>query len=469
MDLVEAFEADLRVLPLAYESDEGVDRAVERADDVGQRHHHAQGHRPLHHSARGDVGYDYAGGLVEKHRACLLHLSQRLPAQTDVEQFHLYALPLPSLAPLAVVELDLLHGRDHLHQRALFGRCLLEPYVEVAAALHEGGHPQYVAAVARKEYAEYERAVDGEHHREHQEVDHREERRERRAHQKLLYAAVVADALQYVAHIAGVEEVERQPHQLAQEVGYERYVDARRHVEHDPASDEIHRRLRRRQHELRYQYEHDEPQIAPVDAGVDQRLRKKREDQLQHARQHHPRRQQTDLPAIGPEIAQEEAHGAPGGRIGVAAALQVGARGEGEHRSAPFGTFTLGSPVAEHLLLAVDEPLACRIGYVETPSVEAARHTVAHHEVALVPVEYAWHRHLPGEHVDIDFHGFRPEAYRLGCLADAEHRHSAPRDVAEPSQRRERILLAVMACYHPQACRPAVHRVKLPVVGEGAK
>ena len=138
--------------------------------------------------------------------------------------------------------------------------------------------------------AMHERAVDGEHHREHQEIDHREERRERRAHQKLLYAAVVADALQYVAHIAGVEEVERQPHQLAQEVGYERYVDACRHVEHDPASDEIHRRLRSRQHELRYQYEHDEPQIAPVDACVDQRLRQKREYQLQHARQHHPRR-----------------------------------------------------------------------------------------------------------------------------------------------------------------------------------
>ena len=47
--LIEPFEAYLRILQLLCEPDERRDRAVELPDDVGQRHHHAQGHLSVYH------------------------------------------------------------------------------------------------------------------------------------------------------------------------------------------------------------------------------------------------------------------------------------------------------------------------------------------------------------------------------------------------------------------------------------
>ncbi len=239
-------------------------------------------------------------------------------------------------------------------------------------------------------------------------------------------------------------------------------------MEHDPASGKVHGGLRGCQHELRYQYQHYEPYVAAMYAYVDKRLCQKRKYQLQHTREQHSRREQEYLAPVGFEIAEEEAERAPAGIGRIVAALHVGFRGEGEHCSAAIGSFASRSPASQHFLLAVDEFFCSRVGDVETSPTTALRHPVAHHEMPLVPVEYARHRHFFGECVDVDLHGFGAEAYGRGGLADAEHRHAVACDVAQLPESGERIFLAVVSGYHPQACGAAVHCVELSVVWKGA-
>lgn len=58
------------------------------------------------------------------------------------------------------------------------------------------------------------------------------------------------------------------------------------------------------------------------------------------------------------------------------------------------------------------------------------------------------------------------EADTFGCGADAEQAHAAAPDEALLAQGFQRIVPAVVFGNHPQARWPAVHRVKLVVVGE---
>lgn len=63
-------------------------------------------------------------------------------------------------------------------------------------------------------------------------------------------------------------------------------------------------------------------------------------------------------------------------------------------------------------------------------------------------------------------HADGAEADAFGGLANAEHTHAAAPDEALLAQGLQRVVPAVVFGNHPQAGGPAVHCVKLVVIGE---
>lgn len=63
-------------------------------------------------------------------------------------------------------------------------------------------------------------------------------------------------------------------------------------------------------------------------------------------------------------------------------------------------------------------------------------------------------------------HADGAEADALGGGADAEHTHTLSSNIAFLPECLQRIVLAIMLGHHPQARRPAVHRIELVVIWE---
>ena len=99
---------------------------------------------------------------------------------------------------------------------------------------------------------------------------------------------MVSDALHDVPYHPGVEEAQRQLHQLYQEVGDEWYVDARVHVQQYPAPYELHGKPGNGDDELGCQNQRDKAQVPVPNPDIHQWLRKEREYQLQEAHSQHP-------------------------------------------------------------------------------------------------------------------------------------------------------------------------------------
>lgn len=89
-------------------------RAVELSDDVLHGEHHTEGHLALDYRGRSQDGDQDVLHLIDRDTACLLHLLEIEALQVDLKEVCLYILPLPALALLAPLELDLLHPVDKL-------------------------------------------------------------------------------------------------------------------------------------------------------------------------------------------------------------------------------------------------------------------------------------------------------------------------------------------------------------------
>ena len=107
---------------------------------------------------------------------------------------------------LAPVELDFLHSLDEVYQVALVGRVLCEEFVvEGLTPLHKEPHPRHIECTSDEEDGEDAPVVDGDDDAEDDDVEDGEERNQAGVGEKVLYARVIADALQDVAHLLCVE------------------------------------------------------------------------------------------------------------------------------------------------------------------------------------------------------------------------------------------------------------------------
>ena len=272
--LAQAVHAQAGVLHVARKRNQFIHRTVQLPDDVLHGQHHAQRHVPLHHQSGYQRRNHHILRLVDEHRSRILILAQSQAFHVHPEQPGLYPLPLPTLLAFTAGQLDFLHSVHQLHHAALVGALLREALVvQLRAFLHEQPHIARIERAASHEDQEHPSVVEQQHQSEHHDVERREHHAQAATRQEVLYARMVVDALQDVARHLRVEVAHRQPHQLAQEVRYQRDVDARAQVQQYPPADELHRRTAEGQHQLGYQGQVDEAQVLVVDAEVHHALR----------------------------------------------------------------------------------------------------------------------------------------------------------------------------------------------------
>ena len=233
--LVQTLKTYLRILKRLCKTNKLTYWCRHLPDDVCERHHHSKSHRTLHNRFCGYVVDKYVSRLCEKHRARLLYLTYTQTFQSNLEKFDLYTFPFPAFLPLAVVELNVLHALNQLYHLALLLCRLVKTLdVQFPAIAHEERDPDHIQCVAYNEYRHHQYIVICKDGKENHKVDKREHYAHAVREQKILYAPVVTNALQYVAGHARVEELQRHCCQLYKEVGYKLDINARVHVEHYP-------------------------------------------------------------------------------------------------------------------------------------------------------------------------------------------------------------------------------------------
>ena len=104
---------------------------------------------------------------------------------------------------------------------------------------------------------------------------------------------------------------------------------------------------------------------------------------------------------------------------------------------------------------------------MEPVSVPFLPDVIAHHEVVLVPVQDARQRHVFLQLLQGNTHSRCAEPDGFRRVTDAQHGYPLACDEGALAERLQRIVLAVISGYHPQAGGAAVHRIQLEVVGEG--
>ena len=276
--------------------------------NVLQGHHHTEGHITADDRLRSKERYEDVLRLVDESSSYFLSLSKREALDAYLEQASLYPFPVPALLLLAVIQLDVLHSSDQLHDVALVGRCLLEPHiVELAPSPEEQEHPSDVECSSCEEYQEDTDVISCHYASVDEERHGRDDDAQERTGKEGLDPVVVADALHYVTHHLRVEERYRKPHQLAQKVRYERYAHPGGCMEHQPAADEVVGHLADRKYQLRYQQHYHERDVASADTGIHHRLGDERQYQADDAGHKHRQEYLDDERLVRTEIAEDVA------------------------------------------------------------------------------------------------------------------------------------------------------------------
>ena len=142
MHLVDALDAELHVLPGIDEAHQLLDGHVQLPDDVLDRQHHAQRQLPVDDGRRRHDGDDDVFHLVDEQAARLLRLLKLDGSHLRAEHVGLRILPLPPLALLAVLQLDVLHAINDLHCLVLPPRIQIEELIVHRLAFpQEGAYP----------------------------------------------------------------------------------------------------------------------------------------------------------------------------------------------------------------------------------------------------------------------------------------------------------------------------------------
>ena len=268
---------------------------------------------------------------------------------------------------------------------------------------------------------------------------------------------MILDALQQVARELGVEELHGQLHQLDEEVGDERHVDAGADVQQDLAADKVDGRAAEEQHQLGNKYQPDKADVPARDTRVDDGLGEEREDELQEAADEQPQDELPEEALVFRQVLPEELH-AVAGRNTVALLFikKIGRfqqQGDAFFLAARAGA----EPVSAELLAGIGEQSLAGIGHRYFIAFPVVLYTVHHHKMLLVPVNDAGKRSFLRQLVEGKAAAHGVEADLLRRAADAQQRHAVAADEAVLPQALQRIVPTVMPGDHAQAGRATVH------------
>ena len=135
--------------------------AVELPDDVLDGQHHTQSHVAVDYGSSGQYGDEDILHLINRDTPGLLYLLKVQCLQIDLEQIGLHVFPLPALALLAALQLDLLHPVDKLIGHIAIAPGLLKIFiVQCPAFLKEKDDPPGIEECPQKENNEDASVID---------------------------------------------------------------------------------------------------------------------------------------------------------------------------------------------------------------------------------------------------------------------------------------------------------------------
>ena len=175
-----------------------------------------------------------------------------------------------------------------------------------------------------------------------------------------------------------------------------------------------------------------------------------------------------ELALIRQEIAGEKKEVTPGASfLFLVHGQEIGTRFQQESRACGNTVLSQGNPTFLQLLLAITHYLGCRVCYIECKvTLSVSPHTIQNHKMVLVPMKNTRKIRFLSQLFHRDAHAESPHTDTLGRITDTKHRHTLARDKRPVAQRLQGIVTSVILSYHAQACRSAVHRIKLGIERE---
>lgn len=245
-------------------------------------------------------------------------------------------------------------------------------------------------------------------------------------------------------------------------------VDAGADVEQNPRADELHGRLCQVEGELGDEDDHHETEVVVTDTVIDDSLGEEGEDELEQRAEQHPEKELHDEFLVGFEILQHEAEF---GLVLLLVLRAIEIRGRFQQQGhALVLSFRLSAepPRQEFLYGEFDFPLS-RVRHEDGTDILVSfllrPYVVHHHKMVLSPVYDAGQGCLT-QLLKRYMHADGAEADAFGCGADTKHTHALASDEAFLPERLQRVVLAIMLSYHPQAGGAAIHGIELVIIGE---
>ena len=172
---------------------------------------------------------------------------------------------------------------------------------------------------------------------------------------------MVSNTLQDVARHARIKKLQGHGRKFDQEIGNQRNVDARIHVQHNPRTDVVDAQRGHKETQLCQKYQGDDIQISPVDTLVYHRLRKERQHHLYQAPDKHGQQQLAYHATIRHEITGKRKNASAVLPIFIFHLSPILPRFQHQSHTAPFIFGTSSNPTSLKFFSGIGKALRGRV------------------------------------------------------------------------------------------------------------
>ena len=172
---------------------------------------------------------------------------------------------------------------------------------------------------------------------------------------------MVSNTLQDVARHARIEKLQGHSRKFDQEIGNQRNIDARIHVQHNPRTDVVDAQRGHKETQLCQKYQGDDIQISPVDTLVYHRLRKERQHHLYQTPDKHGQQQLAYHAAVRHEITGKRKNAPTVFPVFIFHFPPIIPRFQHQNHTAPFIFGTSSNPTSLKFFLGIGKALRGRV------------------------------------------------------------------------------------------------------------